>query len=547
MGQVIPFVRAVAANSGAWTEAERQELARLTADFVRNGRLGYEVNDGQADDGQPWFAISVAATGDTVVHVARIGGRFVYYGVAENIEEEASDLAALVSRATRNGPINTGGPSNAFAPAMYLLTIAVSGQMQSASAAPIRLKGEANGVVEARACPTATEIAQFPQSIESPMLDFAYVTKNGSPAFADSLVVMLKLAVGGPMAVDGASISTSMAMLDGMLIRGLAEALLDGMQLMLASASVARLEAGSSNIASMRRVGSSHDRPDDRMGDLIVGGAEHDYFAGGSGSDDIWGGDGNDTLRGGEDDDRIDGGADDDLLFGEAGDDTLFGGQGRDDLNAGEGNDLLQGEWSSVNENMVGIELNIVDWVAFVAATDDNRCVHVVSDSSDAQDVDASELQLTEPDRASVSSNPLVVNRIHGGLSMDVIVGRTQVHILAGGKGDDRLFSQEKRLYTEPDTLRGGEGDDTLIGGAGDELHGGAGADLFVLSPLAFGAQATQVYGFSRRDGDRIGLREGHLQADMDVEANEIRLDIDRDSHIDAVVYLGNIDEWMMP
>ena len=47
-----------------------------------------------------------------------------------------------------------------------------------------------------------------------------------------------------------------------------------------------------------------------------------------------------------------------------------------------------------------------------------------------------------------------------------------------GGSGDDILYDRGDQ---DRDYLNGGEGDDRLIGGAGDVLNGGTGADTFVL------------------------------------------------------------------
>ena len=70
-------------------------------------------------------------------------------------------------------------------------------------------------------------------------------------------------------------------------------------------------------------------------GDIISGGADHDYLDGAGGADNI---------RGGEGDDHIVGGAGPwNLLHGEAGNDVIIGGDGDDTISGGMGYDVLTG------------------------------------------------------------------------------------------------------------------------------------------------------------------------------------------------------------
>ena len=78
----------------------------------------------------------------------------------------------------------------------------------------------------------------------------------------------------------------------------------------------------------------------------------------------------------------------------------------------------------------------------------------------------------TVPDNAPVIDEPVIEDEtgtINGGNGNDLLVGGTGNDTINGGNGDDNLD--------------GGTGNDTLIGGSGNDLlTGGKGADTFVLS-----------------------------------------------------------------
>lgn len=155
--------------------------------------------------------------------------------------------------------------------------------------------------------------------------------------------------------------------------------------------------------------------------DLIDGSAEDDELQGGTGNDTIFAGEGNDWVQG-------DGTFDPsgwDEIHGGAGDDSLAG-QGGDDLVWGdEGDDTIQG--GEGNDTLFGGAGN--DWVA----------------GHDGDDV-----------------------LIAGGGGDD----------LDGGQGNDLLVGDD-----DPRTvwMHGGEGNDSLMPGAGDFVEGQGGADQFVL------------------------------------------------------------------
>ena len=115
-----------------------------------------------------------------------------------------------------------------------------------------------------------------------------------------------------------------------------------------------------------------------------------------------------------------------------------------------------------------------------------------------------------EPDHLEVAAAPPAARplEIRGGDGDDLLVGGAGAEHLLGGAGDD--------------TLIGGGGRDTLDGGAGDdEIHlapealaiGGAGADTFVIHrPAALGGPDTLlgvVGDFRREEGDQLVTFEG--------------------------------------
>ena len=140
-----------------------------------------------------------------------------------------------------------------------------------------------------------------------------------------------------------------------------------------------------------------------------------------TGPNDLFGGDGNDVVIGGSLDDHLDGGLGNDRLFGQAGDDTITGGAGNDSLVGGAGTDRL-------------VE--------------------------------------------TINGNAVVTNtKVTGGNGTDTLSQMEEVE-LTGNAGNNLLDASAYTLGAV--TLNGGDGNDTLAGGAifGDVLDGGAGTDV---------------------------------------------------------------------
>lgn len=171
-------------------------------------------------------------------------------------------------------------------------------------------------------------------------------------------------------------------------------------------------------------------------GDTLMGGPGGYLIRGGSGDDDLRGGLGDDTIHAGPGNDWVQG----DAAYGPGGNDVIHGGPG-DDLLCGQGgDDLIYGDsgddtlWGGEgNDTLFGGPGN--DWLS-------------------GHDGD------------------------------DVLVSTEGSDDLDGGRGDDVLIGHDG-----PETvwMNGGEGNDTLMPGAFDFASGNAGADTFVLRPVAEG------------------------------------------------------------
>ena len=182
--------------------------------------------------------------------------------------------------------------------------------------------------------------------------------------------------------------------------------------------------------------------------DRIDGFGGSDLIDGRDGDDSITAGAGNDSVSAGAGDDTVTGDAGNDTLAGMAGDDALSGGLGNDSLAGGEGRDTLDG--GDGNDTLLGGE------------------------GDDSQTGGAGDDWLA------------------GGYGNDTLAGDKGSDIVDGGAGDDWLSGLAGEIDDfDTDFLNAGDGNDTLILGAGDYATGGAGADRFeVIEPPQFGGVA---------------------------------------------------------
>jgi Ca2+-binding RTX toxin-like protein len=476
LGEVIPFARAVLQSAaGPWTSAERAELARLAAEITRDGRIGYDVASGRGDGGEPWFAIAMPGSGETLLHVARIGGRFIVHHVAEDLAAEGQDLRTVIRRAMRDAGDGIGG----LGPGAAVLLLLAEAALDS----PLAL-----------AASVETPIALPPPPI---------VPNEATPPSAVQVVVAQPIAAAGSMPVLTLFPPYDFGVAVRLSLPDHAPPAIGTTLLLPESLAAAVTPPGDPAVPEATVPGQAAAAPPDENGvpDAppvaieAIGTAGNDTLIGVSGNDTLDGGDGDDVLEGVEGDDLLDGGAGNDSLVGGSGDDSLVGGTGDDVLLGGTGDDLLVGgdgddalSGGGGNDTLVG---GIGDNSLYGG---DGRDDAAGGDGDDAAYGDAG------ADRLNGDAG---VDRIDGGRGNDMLRGGAAADRISGGTGNDVVYGQEgqDRLegdggddwisgvrgrdrafgYSGGDTVLGGGGRDTLDGGAGDDwVLGGTGDDVLL-------------------------------------------------------------------
>ncbi|MBT7082342.1 MAG: hypothetical protein HN929_12930, partial [Chloroflexi bacterium] len=215
--------------------------------------------------------------------------------------------------------------------------------------------------------------------------------------------------------------------------------------------------------------------------------------------ENITGGSGNDTLIG-------DSGGN--MLVGGAGSDTLVGGLGADTLTGGAGGDKLYGHFIDNTDKVEDIEVDTVSYEGSGSVEIDMGNGTYSGNDADGdllQDIEgiigsSSNDILTGDDRDNVLNGAGGDDTINGGLGDDILIGGAGEDTLTGGAGSDTAsyegsdeavnINLDTEVYSgghaEGDTLTGIENitgsdhADTLVGDEGDNvLIGGAGNDTF--------------------------------------------------------------------
>ena len=175
------------------------------------------------------------------------------------------------------------------------------------------------------------------------------------------------------------------------------------------------------------------------MADTLAGDSRDNTIKGGGGDDMIFGGpggtwddsDNDDILMGGPGNDKIYGGKGDDTLDGGPGDDLLVGGSGVDTFIGGTGSDMIYADREDVEIDGGSEDEGAppaTDILSFANFTDETL-----------EDGDGITLNL--------QGNATVMNIEH-------VIGTAEVDTLTGTNAD-------------PETIEGGDGGDTLVGGEG--------------------------------------------------------------------------------
>lgn len=333
MGDVLRFIRAVT-QTGYWTNQEKAELFRLAEDLSAHG-AGIETATGISDTGDPWFIVYEAETGDVLVHVARIAGKFVVHDMSGDLLLEGDDLRRLVNRTSgvEAAEAANGNYNNVVVLAALALVVDFFLNTEKAQATP-QEEPEMPLALAAAAIAVHTHIdlpPPEPATADKAAADRSHGQGQWSalPVVGESMILT---------AADRAGRGTT----DSLSSQPSATRTGGGTHL-------AALPFPSPDIIPVSLTGTDGD-------DVLTGGAGNDILVGGAGNDLLVGGDGNDLLVGG------------------AGNDTLVGGNGHDTLNGGDGNDTLVVDSQDVAEGGAGADRFIItdnlvsNWVALKQA-----------------------------------------------------------------------------------------------------------------------------------------------------------------------------------
>ncbi len=229
--------------------------------------------------------------------------------------------------------------------------------------------------------------------------------------------------------------------------------------------------------------------------DTLDGGAGLDLLSGGAGADNINGGENDDRITGDSGADTIDGGEGNDTITAGTGEDVVTAGNGDDSVEGGDDNDVLFGDQRTLDQiddlDALGAHANLTlsnsDALReFLSSSPDGD-----NDGNDTYIGGAGDDILYDGYSFAEVDDDIDFDRLEGGDDNDRIFDFDGKSELNGGAGDDVLvavegFETSAAKDDDPtviekfaDVLRGGDGNDILIGDDGDTLQGGAGTDRF--------------------------------------------------------------------
>ncbi|MEO1093962.1 MAG: calcium-binding protein [Cyanobacteria bacterium J06638_28] len=217
---------------------------------------------------------------------------------------------------------------------------------------------------------------------------------------------------------------------------------------------------------------------------------------GGRGNDELLGGAGDDTLKGKIGNDFLSGGNGVDTLVGGVGNDVVLGDKGNDIADLGSGNDRFiwnNGDGSDFIHGGSGFDITQVNGAD--GAGDEFELIQV-----DGQAI-FNRLNLGLFTLTNENIEQFEINGQGGDDAFtvgDLTGTKVETVVFSGGEGND-FFNASGTLT--PVVADGGNGDDILIGGAGNDiLIGGDGADLLIGgagNDILIGGDGSDLFGFA--------------------------------------------------
>ncbi|WP_334161626.1 hypothetical protein [Phenylobacterium sp.] len=296
MGDVLPFIAKVRA-SGDWTAAERARLEELGRQFAETG-MGVEVVFGTTEDGDPWCVVK-DQNEEVIVHVARIGGRFVVHHAVDDALAEGADLHTALAERLAPADAAQGDES-------VVVPFSLAGRQAQTFMALIVATAffyETSAAVD-MGDPVEELALESDPPAPPPTPDDVGLTQKREVAAHATVINSTEPAPEAPATAWAVRAEPAAAVGGGLAVAEAAEA---GTELPQLAALEGERPAA--------RLALQSDPP---TFNLIRGGDGDDVLTGGAGSDRVIGGAGNDTLSGGG---AGHGGYD--LLQGGAGDDRL--------------------------------------------------------------------------------------------------------------------------------------------------------------------------------------------------------------------------------
>lgn len=84
-----------------WNADDLTSIRQAIQPLAHGSGIGIETGWGISDEGDPWFAVTDAATGDVILHLARLNNSFTAVAPAIGNSLHARDLRTLVAESVR--------------------------------------------------------------------------------------------------------------------------------------------------------------------------------------------------------------------------------------------------------------------------------------------------------------------------------------------------------------------------------------------------------------------------------------------------------------